>query len=104
MKTKSFCALFFTCALAAPSFGQQKTFNWIPGNDETVSLDPGYFHGGPTYQPGAQTRDVHVDVEAQRPVTIAMTSDCFTPGAQYSRAADGGFPTVHSPATHRLAL
>ena len=74
MKMTNLCALLFTCALAVPSFGQQKTFNWVPGNDETVSLDPGYFHSGPTYQPGAQTRDVHVDVEAQRPVTIAMTS------------------------------
>jgi hypothetical protein len=72
MKTANLCALFFTCALAAPSFGQQKAFNWVPGNDETVSLDPGYYHTGPTYQPTAQARDVHVDIEAQQPVTIAM--------------------------------
>lgn len=44
-------ALVITCTLAVPSFGQQKTFNWMPGNDETVSLDPGYYHGGPTFQP-----------------------------------------------------
>jgi hypothetical protein len=36
--------------------------------------------------------------------TIAITSDCFTPGAQYSSAAEGGFPMVHRPATQRLAL
>jgi hypothetical protein len=72
MKTTSLCALFFTCVLATPSFGQQKAFNWVPGNDEIVSLDPGYYHSGPTYQPSQQTRDVHVDIEAQQPVTIAM--------------------------------
>jgi hypothetical protein len=63
--------------LALPSFGQQnqqKTFNWVPGNDETVSLDPGYYHSGSTYQPSAQTKDVHVDIEAAQPVTIAVVS------------------------------
>jgi hypothetical protein len=74
MKTKSLCALFFTCVVAAPIFGQQKAFNWVPGNDEIIRLDPGYYHTGPTYQPGAQARDVHVDIEAQQPVTIAMVS------------------------------
>src|ERR1051325_878066 len=41
-----------------------------------------------------------------RPIsfTIAMTSDCLVPGAQYSSAAEGGLPMVHSPATQRLAL
>jgi hypothetical protein len=74
MKMINLCALFLTCALVVPSFGQQKVFNWVPGNDEIVSLDPGYYHAGSTYQPGAQAKDVHVDIEAQQPVTIAMVS------------------------------
>ena len=70
-------ALFLTCALAVPTFAQQnpqKTYSWVASNDETVSLDPGYYHGGPTFQPTAQAPDVHVDVDAERPVRISMTS------------------------------
>jgi hypothetical protein len=74
MRRTHLCALFLTCAVALPSFGQQKTFNWIPGGDETVSLDPGYYHGGPTVQPNAKTSDVRVDVDAQRPVWISTVS------------------------------
>jgi hypothetical protein len=74
MKRGYLCALVFTFALASSSFGQQKMFNWVVGNDETVSLDPGYFHGGPTFQPNAKAPDVHVDVDAQQPVTISMVS------------------------------
>ena len=55
-------------------FGQQKTYNWVTGSDETVSLDPGYYHGGPTFQPSPKNLAVHVDVDAQRPATIAMVS------------------------------
>jgi hypothetical protein len=42
MQTTHLCTLFLTCALVVPSFGQQKTYNWVAGNDETVSLDPGW--------------------------------------------------------------
>lgn len=72
MKSGHFCALMLTCALASSSFGQRKTFNWVAGNDETVSLDPGYYHGGPTLQSSAKAPEVHVDVDAQQPVTISM--------------------------------
>jgi hypothetical protein len=74
MKTLVLSVLVFTCALATPSLGQQKTFNWVPGNDETVSLDPGYYHAGPTFQPNARNRDVHIDIEAGQPVTVATVS------------------------------
>src|SRR5512133_321100 len=36
-------------------------------------------------------------------LTMLVTSDCLIPGAQYSIAADGGFPGVISPETQRLA-
>jgi hypothetical protein len=74
MKTTSLFVATLACVLATPSFGQQKVFNWVTGNDETVSLDPGYYHAGPTFQQGARAKDVHVDIEAQRAVTIAMVS------------------------------
>ena len=74
MKTRYLCALLQTCVLAMPLFGQQKTFSWVASNDETVRLDPSFYHGGPTFQPTAKAPDVHVDVEAQQPVRISMVS------------------------------
>lgn len=74
MKTTSLIELLLVCVLASPSFGQQKVYNWVASNDETVSLDPGFYHAGPTFQQGPLTRDAHVDIEAQQPVTIALVS------------------------------
>lgn len=74
MRTTHLCALLLACAVAAPLFGQQKTYNWVTGSDETVSLDPGYYHGGPTFQPSAKASAVHVDVDAERPIRISMVS------------------------------
>jgi hypothetical protein len=65
-------AILFTCVLAAPVFGQQKTYDWVPGNDETVRLDPGYYYTGVVVQSGGGTRTFHADIDAQRPVTLAM--------------------------------
>src|SRR5260370_22811072 len=74
MKAAAIGTLLFICALATPSFGQKKTYNWRAGNDEPVRLDPGYYPPGPTYQPGSGTRAIHVDIDAQQPVTLAMVS------------------------------
>jgi hypothetical protein len=74
MKAATIRTLLILCALAVPSSGQQKTYNWIPGNDETVRLDPGYYYIGSAYQPASGTRSVHVDIDAQQPVTLAMVT------------------------------
>jgi hypothetical protein len=74
MKASKILAVLFTCVLAAPVFGQQKTYDWVPGNDETVRLDPGYYYTGAVYQSGGGTRTFHVDIDAQRPVTLAMVA------------------------------
>jgi len=73
MKKSHLCVLLVGM-LAAPLFGQQKTFNWVPGNDETVSLDPGYYHAGPALQPGSRTSDVRVEIDSQQPVTVSMAT------------------------------
>ena len=87
MKSKYLCAPLITWFLALPSFGQQKTYNWVPGNDETVRLDPGYYHGGPTFQASSKVKDVHVDVDAEQPVTIAMlTAQAWSGAAQDAEA------------------
>jgi hypothetical protein len=77
MKALNPFPLFVVWALVTASFGQQnpqKTYNWVPGNDETVRLDPGYYHNGPTYQAGWEGKKVQVEVNAEQPVTLAMVS------------------------------
>lgn len=51
---------------------QQKVFTWQPANDESVRLDPAYYHSGRTYHPGANGGNIHVDIKAQQPVTIFL--------------------------------
>jgi hypothetical protein len=66
--------LAFAATAAAPTFGQGKVFDWLPANDESVRMDPANYHTGRTYTPSPQGGNIHVDIEAQKPVTIALTS------------------------------
>jgi hypothetical protein len=75
MKTPKIWGIFAfsaICAVSSPSFGQQRVFNWVPANDETVRLDPANYHSGRTYHPGPNGGNLHVDIKAQQPVTIFM--------------------------------
>lgn len=59
---------------AGQSFGQQpRVFNWLPGNVESVRLDPANYHAGLTYHPGGDGGNIQVDIKAQQPVTIFLT-------------------------------
>ena len=53
-KIPALLALLLTCSFAGPSSGQQpdRVFNWQPGNQEDVRLDPGNYHAGQTYHAG----------------------------------------------------
>ncbi len=70
-------ALFAAIAFSLPAFGQQgpRKFDWLPANNETVRLDPAYYHAGRTYHPGPDGGNLHVDIQAQQPVTIFMVSE-----------------------------
>jgi hypothetical protein len=93
-----------------PSFAQQKTFNWVPGSDETVRLDPGFYqptlfnwvapdsetvrldpanyYTSHTYRPGPEGGNMRVDIEARYPVTIAMAdSAAWTDATERPSAA-----------------
>jgi len=72
MKTTSLLALLLTLALAGPAFAQQRRFDWIPANTESVRLDPANYHSGHTYQPGPSGGNIQVDIKAQKPVTIFL--------------------------------
>ena len=59
----------FVCA--SPVLAQQKVFEWQRGTEESVRLDPANYHGGKSY--GSQGGTIHVDIDAQQPVSIFMT-------------------------------
>jgi hypothetical protein len=67
-------AILLTCAFSGPSFGQQqRVFNWLPGNDESVRLDPANYHAGLTYHPAGDGGNIQVDIKSEQPVTIFLT-------------------------------
>jgi len=75
MKTSKIWGLLafsMTCAVSVPSFGQQRVFKWLPANEESVRLDPANYHSARTYNPGPNGGNMHVDIKAEKPVTIFM--------------------------------
>jgi hypothetical protein len=67
--------IFFLCAVSPRSLAQvpPRAFDWVPSHDESVRLDPANYHSGETYQAGAYGAKNHVDIKAERPVTVFMT-------------------------------
>ena len=76
-------AVLTAIAFALPAFAQQgpRKFDWLPANNETVRLDPAYYHAGRTYHPGPDGGNLHVEIQAQQPVTIFMVSEAEWNGA-----------------------
>ena len=66
-------AFLFICAFSGPSLAQQRVFNWLPGNDESVRLDPANYHAGLTYHPAGNGGNIQVDIRSEQPVTIFLT-------------------------------
>ncbi|MGC0775488.1 MAG: hypothetical protein WB543_21320 [Candidatus Acidiferrum sp.] len=60
------------CARAS---AQDRVFNWLPANDESVRLDPANYYTARTYRPNAPGQNNHVDIKAEKPVTIFMTPE-----------------------------
>ena len=59
----------------ATFLAQDKVFDWVRANDEVVQLDPSDFHGGRIYRPGPNGGNMHVDIQAKQPVTVAMVAE-----------------------------
>ena len=71
MKTVCMLGLVLVC-LGRLSLAQDKVFDWVRASDEVAQLDPADYHAGRVYRPGADGGGMHVDIQAKRPVTIAM--------------------------------
>jgi hypothetical protein len=64
------------CTLVGSAWAQQlppRTFDWVRASDEVVQLDPADYHTGRVYRPGPDGGNMHVIIQAKRPVTLAMT-------------------------------
>lgn len=70
----AFLSALLMCTLSAPSFGQvpDRVFNWQPGNQEDVRLDPANYHAGQTYFASGDGGNMQVDIKSQQPVTIFL--------------------------------
>lgn len=73
-KTPFLLSFLLICAFAGPSFGQQpeRVFNWQPGNQEDVRLDPANYHAGQTYHASGDGGNMQVDIKSELPVTIFL--------------------------------
>ncbi len=65
-------AVLLVCGFAWALFGQQRVFNWLPGNNESVRLDPANYHAGQTYHAGGDGGNMQVDIKSELPVTIFL--------------------------------
>jgi hypothetical protein len=74
-KLPGLLGFFLTLAGCGPALGQQRVFNWLPANEESVRLDPANYHTGRTYRPGPSGGNNHVDIKADKPVTIFMVPE-----------------------------
>lgn len=78
MKSTSVFTLLVALTLAGTASAQQKVFEWQPGTDEAVRLDPANYHTGKTYRAGG---GIQVGIDSQQPVTIFLTGE-----AEWNRA------------------
>src|SRR5258706_10160906 len=69
MKPTFVFALLWTLALAGTA-SAQRAFEWQPGNDEAVRLDPANYHTGKTYTAGG---GIHADIESPQPGTSFLS-------------------------------
>jgi len=70
---KTACAVgLLLLALSGVTLAQQKEFGWVRANNQVTQLDPADFRAGRVYHPGENGGNIHVDVQARLPVTIAM--------------------------------
>ena len=71
MKISSWIVLL-VCVFAGLAAAQDRQFGWVRANAEYVQLDPADAHSGRVYRPSAEGGNIHVGIEATRPLTVAM--------------------------------
>jgi hypothetical protein len=76
--------IFLACLLIGHAAAQTppRTYDWVRASDEFVQLDPADYHAGRVYRPRPDGGNMHVIIQAKRPVTVAMTSSADWNAAQ----------------------
>src|SRR5262249_26446692 len=74
MKATRMLTLLLICLPTGWALAQQKVFQWLPANSESVRLDPANYHQGRVYHPGPEGGGIHVDIESAQPITVALPS------------------------------
>jgi hypothetical protein len=92
MRVPKIVSAMIVLACASPAFAQQQAFEWQRGTEESVRLDPANYHGGKSY--GSQGGTIHVDINAQQPVSVFMTSAAEWNRALQSPELLGGIRTI----------
>ena len=75
LKNRVILAVVLGCISSTPGFAQDRAFDWLPANVETVRLDPANYHTGRTYHPDGPGQNNHVDIRSERPVTVFMAPE-----------------------------
>src|SRR5215831_16905816 len=84
MRASRLLTLLLICVPLGSALGQEKAFQWLPANDESVRLDPANYHAGRVYHPGPDGGGMHIDVQSALPVTVAMArSDDWNQALQH---------------------
>lgn len=92
MRVAKIVSAVIVFACASPALAQQQAFEWHRGTEETVRLDPANYHGGKSY--GSQGGTIHVDIVAQQPVSVFMTSAAEWNRAMQSPELLGGIRSI----------
>ena len=82
---RSLLAVAIICGLSLgagrASGAQESTFDWVSASGEAVRLDPADYYTGHNFKGGDNGGNVHVDIDAQQPVTVEMA-----PSGQWNEA------------------
>lgn len=84
LQTNGLLAVALASGFAMCAFGraaQEPTFDWQAMNDQSVRLDPSDYHTGQVFKSSDRVGNVHIDIEAQAPVTVEMA-----PAGEWSEA------------------
>lgn len=74
MKQLSVLTVLLFCAFVAIANAQDnRVFDWIPANSESIPMEPASLHAGRIYHPAAGGGNMHVAIDSRYPVTVAMT-------------------------------
>jgi hypothetical protein len=65
-------AMLLASFAATRAHAQDRVFNWQRSSDQTVRLDPANYYTGESYGAGSDGAQNHVDIHAQKPVTIFL--------------------------------